>query len=300
MSVAPYHLSTVCIQGHSHRKAPIPVPCQDACKGLTLSNGCPVAIVSDGAGSSTFSHLASTFCVDKLAQVCDSYIPRLSPLCEIDASSEVNRSHIRLLWHNVAMDMFRETRSALLNFGVQNGHSASDLHCTLILLIRTPFGFFSANIGDGRAGYHNGSCAAPLMVPFMTYMAGATYFLAKERWEMIFRSSVVYDESVDYFFATSDGCQSFVMDKSRKGPRKGIYNDVLGDEAFYDYNHPYEPFFTGLIESLRETDSKEEADARLKRLIESGIYVIRGEERELKTLSDPGLDDDKSLILYYQ
>jgi hypothetical protein len=300
MSVGPYQLATACVQGLSHRKSDPPVPCQDACMGLTLSNGFPVAIVSDGAGSSSFSHLASDFCVRRLSEVCESNIPRFVPLGEIDASTEVNRGHIRHQWHQIAMDMFRETRSALLDFGAQNAHSASELHCTLILLIRTPFGFLSANIGDGRAGYHNGSSPAPLIVPFMTYTAGATYFLAKEGWEPIFRSSVVYDDSVDYFFATSDGCQSFVMDNSEKGPRKGIYNDVLGDEAFYDFNHPYDPFFRGLIESLRETAGREEADARLNRLIDSGIYVLNGEERELKSLSDPSLDDDKSIVIFYR
>jgi hypothetical protein len=268
--------------------------------GLTLSNGFPVIIVSDGAGSSAFSHLASDFCVKRLSEVCESYIPRFGELEQIDAATEVNRGHIRHRWNQIGMDMFRETRSALLDFGAQNGHTAPELHCTLILVIRTPFGFLSANIGDGRSGYHNGREAAPLMVPFMTFTAGATYFLAKEGWEPIFRSSVVFDDAFDYFFATSDGCQSFVMDHSQKGPRKGMYNDVLGDEAYYDFNHPYDPFFRGLIDSLRETATREEAEARLNRLIDAGVYVLNGEERELKSLSDPALDDDKSLVIFYR
>lgn len=295
-----YHLASACVQGHSHRKSDPPVPCQDACMGLNLSNGFPVVIVSDGAGSSAFSHLASGFCVQRLSEVCESYIPRIGALEDIEAYTEVNRGHIRHLWHQVAIDMFRETRSALLDFGAQNGHAAHDLHCTLILVIRTPFGFLTANIGDGRAGYHNGTVAAPLIVPFMTFTAGATYFLAKEGWESIFRSSVVFDSAADYFFASSDGCQSFVVDHSRKGPQKGMYNDVLGDEAYYDYNHPYDPFFRGLIESLRETSTTQDANARLGRLIEAGVYVLNGEERELKSLSDPALDDDKSLVIFYR
>lgn len=300
MPEGTYRLASACVQGHSHRKSDPPVPCQDACKGLTLTNGFPVAIVSDGAGSSAFSHLASDFCVNRLSELCESYIPRFGALGDIDASTEVNRNHIRNQWHRIGMDMFRETRSALLDFGSQNGHATSDLHCTLILLIRTPYGFLSANIGDGRAGYHNGTSTAPLMVPFMTFTAGATYFLAKEGWEPIFRSSVVFDAGADYFFATSDGCQSFVIDHSQKGPRNGVYNDILGDEAFYDYNHPYDPFFRGLIDSLRETSTNEEADARLTRLIDSGVYVLKGEERVLNSLSDPALDDDKSLVIFYR
>ena len=295
-----YHLASACVQGLSHRKSDPPVPCQDACRGLTLTNGYPVAIVSDGAGSSAFSHLASYFCVRTLSEICESNITLLGALGEIDATTEVNRNHIRNQWHRMVLDMFRQTRSALLDYGAQNGHAASELHCTLILLIRTPYGFLSANIGDGRAGYHNGSVAAPLMVPFMTFTAGATYFLAKEDWEPIFRSSVIFDDKTDYFFATSDGCQSFVIDHSQKGPRKGIYNDILGDEAFYDYNHPYDPFFRGLIESLRETSTNEEADARLNRLIEEGVYVLNGEEKVLGSLSDPGLDDDKSIVIFYR
>jgi hypothetical protein len=300
MQDGTYHLAYACVQGHSHRKSDPPVPCQDACMGLTLSNGWPVAIVSDGAGSSSLSHLASDFCVRRISEVCESYIPRFMALTETDASTAVNKDHVRRMWHHTGMDMFRETRSALLDFGAQNAHTASELHCTLILVIRTPFGFLSANIGDGRAGYHNGTAATPLMVPFMTFTAGATYFLAKEGWEPIFRSSVVFDDTVDYFFASSDGCQSFVMDHSQKGPRIGMYNDVLGDEAYYDFNHPYDPFFRGLIDSLRETATRDDADARLNRLIDTGVYVLNGEERELKSLSDPALDDDKSLVIFYK
>lgn len=299
MSAGNLLFASACVQGLSHMKSDPPVPCQDACLGVQFSNGYPVMVVSDGAGSSAFSHLASEFCVRRVVEACESALPRIEALTSLDASTDVNRSHIRHVWHNLGLDLFRETRSSLLDFGSQNGHRPSELNCTLILVIRTPFGFLSANIGDGRAGYHNGSSSAPLMVPFMTFTAGATYFLAKEGWEPLFRSSAVFEPSVDYFFASSDGCQSFLIDNGQKGPKQGIYDDILGDEAFYDHNHPYDPFFRGLIESLREVTDREQANARLSKLIGSGIYTLKGEDRELKSLSDPALDDDKSLVIFY-
>jgi len=300
MQEGGFQLATACVQGHSHLKSVPPVPCQDACLGLVLPNGYDAIIVSDGAGSSAASHRASDFCVRRLADACTASLSRIEAIGSADASTAVNQSHVRQQWQLLSLQLFRETRSALLDFAAREVYLLSDLHCTLILVIRTPFGFLSAHIGDGRAGYGSGKITAPLIVPFMTFTAGATYFLAKEGWEPIFRSSVVFDPAADYFFACSDGCQSFVIDTQQKGSRTGIYDDILGDEAFYDHNHPYDPFFRGLIASLRETTDAAAANERLARLIGAGIYVLNGEEKELKSLSDPALDDDKSLVIFYR
>ncbi len=283
------------VQGHSHKKMEPAIPCQDAGKGGILSNGFPYIIVSDGAGSSKQSHIASDFCVNRLFFHLESIDFKELQL------KEDHQEEIKAKWHNIVKTLFEHTRNDLLELSLNDSIPTSDLYCTLLMIIKTDWGFLSANIGDGRTGVSNGR-PNPLSVPLQTFTAGATFFLIKEGWENVYRSYITpvqEPESIKYFFATTDGCQDFVMDWSQKGPRKGIYDQLLGDEARYDLNIPYEPFFDGLIASLNEVDSEEERNLRLQNLIEKGIYVLNGEEKELTTLSSPLLDDDKTFILFH-
>ncbi len=284
-----------CIQGLSHKKADPPIPCQDAFRTGILPNGFVVIITSDGAGSSACSDIASNYCVNTLYEC----IQRLDWTAFLSKPTNKNETHAE--WDKVAKSLFETVRNSLLILSTNEGILCTDLNCTLLLVIKTNWGFLSANIGDGRAGFSDGK-AQSLVVPLMAFTAGATFFLIKDGWENAYRSYVTIVEKPDnikYFFASTDGCQDFIMDRSSKGPREGIYDALLGDEAYYDLNLPYEPFFDGLIASLREAASHEERNLRLQRLVEEGIYVLNGEEKELKSISDPILDDDKTLVLYY-
>jgi hypothetical protein len=308
-----FKVSWTSVQGKSHKKMEPQIPCQDAFKFEKITNGSfkkllsfkkpvsfNISIVSDGAGSSTYSHLASDFCVNRLLELCKSRSLAIEELTKYDFKKEEEKKLILDGWNKLSNDLFNQTRADLLLFGEQSGHEPKDLYCTLILVIKTPFGFLSANIGDGRAGYYNGTETRPLIVPFMTFTAGATFFLIKEEWDKIFRSYVIFEEKVDYYFVSSDGCQEFLIDGSSKGPKSGVYDDVLGDNAFYDLNKPFHPFFEGLIKSLNEVNTVEQANVRLTKLIENGIYLLNNVETELKSISDPSLDDDKTLIIQYK
>ena len=291
-----FKVAKTSIQGHSHKKSDPPIPCQDAGTCGDLPNGFQVIIVSDGAGSSRMSHIASDFCVHTLYKLLE----------QTDFSSFIqapeNKETIRSLWQTLSMDLFGQTRKLLMEKALQESIAHGELNCTLILVIKTAWGFLSANIGDGRSGFADDQTHA-LHVPFMTFTAGATYFLIKDGWDKIFRSYVTIPTSisaVQYFFASTDGCQDYLMDQSGKGLKNGIYDDVLGNEAFYDYNVPYKPFFEGLIKSLNEVASDDERNLRLTALIEKGLYRLNGQETELKSISSPLLDDDKTFILFYK
>lgn len=291
-----YKIAQVSIQGKSHKKSDPIIPCQDFGKAGTLSNGLHIIIVSDGAGSSKFSHIASEFCVNSLYTNLESN--DFSEFIEIPVDIEL----IKSTWRAFCLTIFKDVRSALLEKSRLENIQSGDLNCTLMLIVKTKWGFLCANIGDGRSGFSDGQ-AKELIVPFMTFTAGATYFLIKEDWERIFRSYVVLPESsekVEYFFASSDGCQDFIIDWSINNPKTGIYDDILGDEAFYDSNKPYNPFFQGLIKSLKEVQTENEINERLKNLVENGIYVCDGETQELKSISSPLLDDDKTLIIFFK
>jgi hypothetical protein len=290
-----FKLTQARVQGHSHKKSTPPIPCQDFGKAGILPNGNQVIIVSDGAGSSKLSHIASEFCVNTLFSNLQAYdFSDLKP-------DTVDPQLLPKKWMKAVFDLFGRTRNALLNLSKDYNISPKDLYCTLLLVIKTDWGFLTANIGDGRSGVSNGNPHS-LSVPLQTFTAGATFFLIKEGWENIYRSYVtpINDwNKIKYFFATTDGCQDFVMDWSEKGPRQGIYDNVLGDEARYDCNLPYEPFFDGLIASLNEVPTEQDRNERLRNLIEKGLYSFNGVEKELKSISDPLLDDDKTLIIFH-
>lgn len=308
-----FKVSWTCIQGKSHKKMEPQVPCQDAFVFEKVSNGgikkfltfskpiiFSISIVSDGAGSSKYSHLASSFCVNRLLELCKSRILEIEELTKYDFKKEEEKKLILEGWNKFSTELFNQTRVDLLIFGEESGHEPKDLYCTLILVIKTPFGFLTANIGDGRAGYYNGTETRPLIVPFMTFTAGATFFLIKDGWDRIFRSYVTFEDKVDYYFVSSDGCQEFLIDGSSKGPKTGVYDDILGDNAFYDLNIPFHPFFEGLIKSLDEVNIPEDANARLTNLIENGLYTFKGIQTELKSISNPSVDDDKTMIIHYK
>ena len=70
-------------------------------------------------------------------------------------------------------------------------------------------------------------------------------------------------------------------------------------EVYYDSNLLYKPFFEGLLDSLNELSTQEERNQRLSELLQYGKYQIRGEIQILNSLIKPELDDDKSLIVFY-
>jgi len=284
------------VLGSSHKNAKPPIPCQDAAKTGRLLNGFDVIIVSDGAGSSRHSDKASKCCVDTLFSVLeaenfDDY--SATPACRQDAQER---------WKIHSTSLFKITREKLIDFAAIENIQLQDLQCTLILVVRTNWGFLSANIGDGRSGYYDGS-SWPLSVPFMTFTAGATYFLIKGGWEHAIRSEVTIPKQfdrVEYFFASTDGPQSYLIDSSAEPIRNGVYDDVLGPEAFYDSNKLYHPFFEGLIRSLHEVETESERDDRLINLIKDGTYILDNKSSILQSLISPVLDDDKTLVLYFR
>ncbi|MFN5937723.1 MAG: protein phosphatase 2C domain-containing protein, partial [Sphingobacteriales bacterium] len=157
-----YKIAQVIIQGHSHKKSDPIIPCQDFGKAGTLNNGFHVIIVSDGAGSSKYSHIASEFCVNTLYTNVE--IKDFSEFVE----KPIDIDAIQLKWKNFCLNLFSEVRSALLEKAKLETIQTGDLNCTLILIIKTQWGFLCANIGDGRSGFSDGQ-PRELIVPFMTY-----------------------------------------------------------------------------------------------------------------------------------
>lgn len=285
------------VTGPSHLRTDPPTPCQDHAESRQLANGLVASVVSDGAGSSKRSEFASRFCVEKLLTALDTmdYTEFLTQPPDPEA--------LQKLWFKRAKLAFQTTRQQLENVAAAECIKFADLYCTLLVIVQAPWGFMVAHVGDGRAGYFDGKAEA-LMVPLATYTAGQTVFLLHQKWEAAFRSSVVVHqapEKIKYYFLCSDGPQAYLMENLRLNPRADrVYEELLGDEAYYDTNLPYNQFFQGLIQSLNEVSSEEERNSRLRRLVEQGKYEFGGQVTYLSTLVDPQLDDDKTLVFFYR
>lgn len=281
------------VQGPAHKKAQPEVPRQDSAICFVINGENCIGIVSDGAGSSKKSHIASDFCVEVLAKIVKRDFDEVLRLNELgDANSK---------WDILSKSWFSEVREELLNHCATLEIEIADFNCTLILVIKTKDKFFSCNVGDGRAGASSGLRVFPIIVPFMTFTVGATYFLIKEEWGRFFRSYVLDAVQCDYFFVSSDGPQNYIIDQDPQlhVTENRIYEDIMPGEVYYDSNLPFRPFFEGLIDSLKELSSQDERNERLSELIQFGKYQIRGEIQILNSLIKPELDDDKSLIVFY-
>ena len=285
------------ITGSAHLRTNPKTPCQDHADSRRLANGLVASVVSDGAGSSSHSELASRFCVERIMTALEE-IDFIDFLCP-----RPDPEHLDQLWSLRAKQAFQRTRQALEEYAIKQSIEVVDLYCTLLVIVQAPWGFMVAHVGDGRAGYYDGQAKA-LMVPLATYTAGQTMFLIHRKWEDAFRSSIVFHPAPDvisYYFLCSDGPQTYLMERSSFDPQADrVYDDFLGEDAYYDSNRPYHPFFQGLIQSLNEVGSEDERNDRLKQLIELGRYELSGQISYLPSLVSPELDDDKSLVFFYK
>ncbi len=279
------------IQGPAHKKSIPEVPKQDNCNCFVIDNSYHIGIVSDGAGSSKFSHFASEICVESLSNIIKRDIGLLSKL-EMEENLQFQWSNLSKLW-------FTEVREGLLKYCKEQNGDVADYNCTLILVIKTQTNFFACNVGDGRAGGSINGKGFPIIVPFMTFTVGATYFIIKDDWSMFFRSYVINSDSCDYFFVSTDGPQSYIIDQQSSFTGQKVYDDILPGEMYYDSNLPFNPFFEGLISSLKQVNSTSERNSRITDLLELGKYQKDGKEQILSTLLKPELDDDKSLIIFF-
>jgi hypothetical protein len=282
------------VQGPAHKKAQPEIPKQDSGVCFLVNDDNCIGIVSDGAGSSKNSHIASNLCVLKLAEVVKRDFDKVLGLNLIEKTD--------LEWDALSKTWFTEVRDELLKYCAEQDEETHEYNCTLILVIKTKDKIFASNVGDGRAGGLGKDGVFPIIVPFMTFTVGATYFLIKQDWWRFFRSYVLALDHCEYFFISTDGPQNYLMDQDPKlkVTDNRIYEDISPSEVYYDANLLYKPFFEGLIESLKEITNQDERNERLMALIELGKYQKDGKEQIFDSLTGPELDDDKTLIVFYK
>jgi len=285
--LSDYYSFGLSVQGKSHKKKPI-LPCQDYHAFGTINEQFHYAIVSDGAGSASNSHFGSKLACETLSKLLLKYLETIDPT-DFKTKNE---------WYKDALSLFENTRIALENHSEENEIDFDSLKCTMLLIIQTPLGILSANIGDGRAGCLKSNKYYSLMVPFQTFVVGSTFFITSDNWDQFFRTDTFDITDPDALFAISDGCDDFSF--LQKGPvpkhELGVYDKVYKD-ARYDHNQPFPGFFDAFIGQMKElvaSNKKEDITMVTEEIIDLGIFKgksIEGIQKE---------EDDKTMVMFFK
>jgi len=287
LKTSDYYGFGLSVQGKSHKKDP-PIPCQDFHVIETFENKYHYAIVSDGAGSAENSHVGSKIACESLSSLTKKYL-------ESSDEESINKLD-NAKWYKIAFRLFEKTREELFSYSKDNNVDIDSLKCTLILILQTPNGILTANVGDGRAGCLSEGKYHSLMVPFQTFVIGSTIFLIKDYWDQFLRTSIYEIKKPEALFVISDGCDDFSFSQKGEVPEKeqGVY-DKVHSEARYDHNQPFAGFYDALIGQINELISNNKIDKILpivEEIIDKGIFKenpVEGIQKE---------EDDKTMVMF--
>lgn len=262
------------VTGTSHITTAL--PCQDSSEVKILDGtNFIIAVVSDGAGSCSNSHIGSSYLAKQAINELEKYL----------LSSNSDRIESELIWQQIFFDMFKNLKSDLKVEASNRDLDFKSLSATLIVAVSNGEFIACAHIGDGRATYRNANGEwLPMMKPFHGEEANQTVFLTSDYWEddedASYFESFYRQEIITGFALLSDGCErsSFkVLDYDQE------------KQTYFDPNLPYKPFFEPNYSALKllinKTSSQHELNDLWAKYISSGTKKLLLE------------NDDKTMIL---
>ena len=130
--------------GNGHLQ--LDLPCQDSCVHQRFNEIWGIAVVADGAGSASHSDLGSDFVARNTAHCFSEVLAR----CEWASEAALPSA---AAWRKEALQALQLVRQRLEQISNAKEHTLSDLACTVLVVLYSPFGLLTAHIGDGRAAY---------------------------------------------------------------------------------------------------------------------------------------------------
>ena len=195
-------INGISLVGFSHIKKKI--PCQDGHAFKSYDNNYILA-VTDGAGSSKYSHLASKFITKKL-------VDNLDP-------SELFEKTNKIKFKLKLIDLINKSFEELIAREISNipDIKISDLATTLILVIGDKERGYIFHVGDGAALILDSNNMENFILsePMNGQYANETYFITMKNWEDYLRISE-FNIKFDSIFLFSDGVTPFSLIKNKK------------------------------------------------------------------------------------
>lgn len=253
------------------------LPCQDSCAYEPLNENWGVAVVCDGAGSATHSHLGSQM----TATLASKYF---SELVKTQGWHEADEFPSETIWKGSAVVALRKVREGLGKLAEAENLKINALGSTVIVVVHSPKGLLIAHIGDGRAGYSNGTEWKSCIEPFQGAEANETVFITSDIWteeeiHNYVRTDIIKDKVVA-FTLLSDGCEKSSFEVNIFDSRKN---------KFFDLNKPFPKFFEPNVKGLKmlhkEGKTQDEINQLWSRFLTNGTAQFKTET------------DDKTMIL---
>lgn len=252
------------------------LPCQDACL-LKFENGYGIAVVSDGAGSCSNSHIGSE-------KSCSFFYAHIKEIIE-NRQWALNKQLPSLEeWKDIGLEALFKVKTDLVELSVQEDIDFKSLSCTLMAVVFFPHGLLLAQIGDGRGGFQKDGIWNGLFKPFKGEFANETVFITSHIWETELMDKyinlTVLDFPVDAFCLLTDGCE-------RAAFQINLFNEA--EEKYFDPNLPYPNFFNPLVGTLKGLIEGKQTQAEINSLWAN--FLTNGNPKfEIET-------DDKTMIL---
>ncbi len=254
------------------------LPCQDSCEHRSINDTWGIAVVSDGAGSAAKSDIGSDFVARNMAHCLEETFKRKAWR---DAETLPSEGE----WRTEALKSLQIVRQRLEQFATAKEYKVSDLACTVLAVLYSPFCILTAHIGDGRAAYsvEQGKWEA-LIEPFRGSEVNETVFITSNIWttdgvELYIKTGLIKGP-IRAFALLSDGCEN------------GSFEVNVWDEKtqkYHDPNRPYDRFFepnlNGMLQLQKENKPQEEINK-----IWGGFLTNGSKQFQQET-------DDKTMIL---
>jgi len=257
------------VVGNGHIKDNI--PCQDSCDFKIINDNCGIAIIADGAGSCSNSHVGSDFVTTKGVELFENLI----------VNSGWDKSlPSQELWREKSMLIAKEISNSLREFAKEKKYEYKSLSSTLIVTFFSKDGICSLNIGDGRGAtkVFDGDWES-IVNPYHGEQVGMTVFLTSNIWgnTKTYLSTSVKAQKIEAFIIMSDGYEKIAFECYQKGD----------DGKYYDPNRPFAKFLNFTLKSTQnflKTNTIEEVNKKWEQFLKNGNKIL---EEEM---------DDKSMI----
>lgn len=253
------------------------LPCQDSSAYEALNENWGIAVVCDGAGSATHSHLGS----ETTAVLALRYFKELVTTQGWHKADEFPSETI---WKGSAIVALRKVREGLGKVAEAENVKINALGSTIIVVVHSPNGLLITHIGDGRAGYSNGTEWKSCIEPFQGAEANETVFITSDIWgedeiHQYARTHIIKDKIVA-FTLLSDGCEKSSFEVNIFDSRKN---------KFFDLNKPFPKFFEPNVKGLKMLQKEGKTQEEINKLW-SGFLTNGTAQFKTET-------DDKTMIL---
>ena len=282
------------VAGNTHvRKG---IPCQDNYYHESLGSGWGIAIVADGKGSASNSHVGSELVARDFGPELFKEVIRYKKWIEKDElpSDEDWHQTAKKVLYKVKEKMQAYVEEEELPFSLsqtnkkEEGRPLRAIACTVIVAIYSPKGILVTHIGDGRAGYKDESGEwKAMMEPLEGEEAGQTAFITSEevwlsKYIDEYIESRIIREPPAAFALMSDGCEYQAFKCHER-----VSDDT--ERKWKPANEPHREFFEPLVKNLRQMEadgaSTEEIKDKWTRFLKEGNEKLKEE------------GDDKTMVL---